>query len=131
MNCNLNSFTTIRTWALDQRNCGKGYSLAASDPHTETNGSQFKFNCQLYEGVSYLSLSLSIYFQYLYIYQHLPVNATVRIPHPRIRDSQGPFLAPSAYKQTSNYDRVLKPPETNSSQFKFNCQLRKGKIHRE
>ena len=47
------------------------------------------------------------------IYTNLPVNAIVRLPHPRSGDSQGQetFLAPSADKQTRNYDtRVLKPP---------------------
>ena len=40
------------------------------------------------------------------IYINLPVNATVRLPHPQSRDSQGQetFLAPSANKQTHNYD---------------------------
>ena len=35
---------------------------------------------------------------YIYIYTNLPVNATVRLPHPRSGDSQGQetFLAPSA-----------------------------------
>ena len=50
---------------------------------------------------------------YIYIYTNLPVNAIVRLPHPRSGDSQGQetFLAPSADKQTRNYDtRVLKPP---------------------
>ena len=50
---------------------------------------------------------------YIYIYTNLPVNAIVRIPHPRSGDSQGQetFLAPSAEKQTRNYDtRVVKPP---------------------
>ena len=47
------------------------------------------------------------------IYTNLPVNAIVRLPHPQSGDSQGQetFLAPSADKQTRNYDtRVLKPP---------------------
>ena len=37
----------------------------------------------------------------------LPVNAIVRLPQPRSRDSQGQetFLAPSADNQTLNYDR--------------------------
>ena len=37
---------------------------------------------------------------------HLPVNAILRLPHPQSRDSQGQetFLAPSADKQTLNYD---------------------------
>ena len=41
------------------------------------------------------------------------MNAIVRLPHPRSGDSQGQetLLAPSADKQTHNYDiRVLKPP---------------------
>ena len=49
---------------------------------------------------------------YIYIYidththTNLPVNAIDRLPHPRSRDSQGQetFLAPSADKQTRNYD---------------------------
>ena len=43
---------------------------------------------------------------------NLPVNAIVRLPHPRGGDSQDQktFLAPSADKQSRNYDtRVLKP----------------------
>ena len=46
------------------------------------------------------------------IYANLPVNAIVRLRHPRSEDSQGQetFLAPSADKQTHNHDkRVLKP----------------------
>ena len=36
----------------------------------------------------------------------------VRLPHPRSGDSQDQetFSAPSADKQTRNYDKVLKPP---------------------
>ena len=43
---------------------------------------------------------------YIYIYANLPVNAIVRLPHPRRGDSQDQetFLAPSADKQTRNYD---------------------------
>ena len=47
------------------------------------------------------------------IYTNLPVDVIVRLPHPRSGDSQGQetFLAPSADKQTRNYNtRVLKPP---------------------
>ena len=42
---------------------------------------------------------------------NLPVNAIVRLPHPRSGDSKGQetFLAPSTDKETRNYDRVLKP----------------------
>ena len=42
----------------------------------------------------------------IYIYINLPVNSIVRLPHPQSRDSQGQekFLAPSADKQTRNYD---------------------------
>ena len=41
-----------------------------------------------------------------YIYTNLPVDVIVRLPHPRSGDSQGQetFLAPSADKQTHNYD---------------------------
>ena len=40
------------------------------------------------------------------IYTNLPVSDIVRLPHPRSGDSQGQemFLAPSADKQTCNYD---------------------------
>ena len=43
---------------------------------------------------------------YMYIYINLSVNAIVRLPHPRSGDSKGQesFLAPSADKQTCNYD---------------------------
>ena len=73
----------------------------------------------------YLSIYLHIYiytytYIYIYIYIHihiyiyinLPVDAIVRLSHPWSGDSQGQqtFLAPSAHKQTRNYDRVLKPP---------------------
>ena len=55
----------------------------------------------------YIHLYKYIYiYIYLYIYANLPVNAIVRLPHPRSGDSQGQetFLAPSANKQTRNYD---------------------------
>ena len=41
----------------------------------------------------------------MYMYTNLPVNAILRLPHPRSRDSQGKetFLALSANKQTCNY----------------------------
>ena len=41
-----------------------------------------------------------------YVYTSLPANAIVRLPHPPSGDSQGQerFLAPSAEKQTRNYD---------------------------
>ena len=40
------------------------------------------------------------------IYKNLPVDVIVRLPHPRSGDTQGQetFLAPSADKQTRNYD---------------------------
>ena len=44
---------------------------------------------------------------YIYIYiKNLPVNVIVRLPHSLSGDSQGQetFLAPSADKQTRNYD---------------------------
>ena len=42
----------------------------------------------------------------MYVYTNLPVNAIVRLSHPRNKDSQGQetFLAPSADKQSRNYD---------------------------
>ena len=64
----------------------------------------------------YLSIYLTIYLNtnqnqisyisHIYIYTNLPVNAIVRPPHPQSADAQGheTFLAPSADKQTSNYD---------------------------
>ena len=57
----------------------------------------------------WLTIKVYIYI-YIYIYIHidtnLPVDAIVRLPHPWSRDSQGQetFLAPSADKQTRNYD---------------------------
>ena len=43
---------------------------------------------------------------YIHIYANLPVNVIVRLLHPGSGDSQGQetFLAPSANKQTRNYD---------------------------
>ena len=43
---------------------------------------------------------------YIYIYTNLPMDVIFRLPHPRSGDSQGQetFLAPSADKQTRNYD---------------------------
>ena len=57
----------------------------------------------------YIYVYIYIYiFSYMYIqiYANLPVNVIVRLPHPRSGDSQGQetFLAPSAYKETHNYD---------------------------
>ena len=48
----------------------------------------------------------------MYIYAVLPKNVIVRPPHPRIGDSQGQetFLAPSADKQTCNYDTECTNP---------------------
>ena len=44
---------------------------------------------------------------YIYIYVNLPVNAIVRLPHPWSGDRQvqKTFLAPSADKQTHNYEK--------------------------
>ena len=61
--------------------------------------------CYFY--VLYLSIYLYIYIYIcVYIFTNLPVNVIVRLPHPRSGDSQGQetFLAPSANKQTRNYD---------------------------
>ena len=51
----------------------------------------------------------------IYIYTNLPVNAIVKLPHPRSGDSQGQerFLAPSADKQTRNYDTECSDHQTN------------------
>ena len=38
--------------------------------------------------VSYCN-NICIYYVYIYIYTNLPVNAIVRLPHPRSGDSQG------------------------------------------
>ena len=38
------------------------------------------------------------------MYTNLPVNAINRLTHPRSGDSQETSLAPSADKQTHNYD---------------------------
>ena len=45
-------------------------------------------------------------YMYLHIYANVPVNVIVKLPHPRSGDTQGQetFLAPSADKQTRNYD---------------------------
>ena len=50
-------------------------------------------------------VDINIY-KYKYIYTNLPVNVIVGLPHPRSGGSQGQetFLAPSADKQTRNYD---------------------------
>ena len=42
----------------------------------------------------------------MYVYTNLPVSDIVRLPHLRSGDGQGQetFLAPSADKQTHNYD---------------------------
>ena len=54
----------------------------------------------------YIIYIYNIYIIYIYIHTNLPVNAIVRLPHPRSGDSQGQetFLAPSGDKQTRNYD---------------------------
>ena len=60
----------------------------------------------------HLNMYVCVYI-YIYIHTNLPMNAIVRLPHPQSGDSQGQetFLAPSADKQTCNYDtRVVKPP---------------------
>ena len=51
----------------------------------------------------------------MYIYTDLPVNAIIRLPHPRSGDSQGQemFLTPSADRQTRNYDTDCSCKYTN------------------
>ena len=50
---------------------------------------------------TYIHIYMYIYI-YTYIHTNLPVNAIVRLPHPRSGDSQDQetFLAPSVDKQT-------------------------------
>ena len=56
----------------------------------------------------YIYVYIYIYktYKYIYIYTTLPVKTIVRLPHPQSGDSQGQetLLAPSADKQTCNYD---------------------------
>ena len=54
----------------------------------------------------YMYIYIYLYNIYIYIYTNLQVNAIVRLPHPRRRDShEGDlFLASSDDKQTHNYD---------------------------
>ena len=61
--------------------------------------------------VLYIYIYIRVYIfscMYIHIYANLPVNVIFRLPHPRSRDSQGQetFLAPSADKQTRNYDII-------------------------
>ena len=60
----------------------------------------------LYNVIITIILYITYIYIYIYIYTNLPVDAIVRLPHPRSGDSQGQetFLAPSADKQTHNYD---------------------------
>ena len=55
--------------------------------------------------ITYIVICIYIYI-YIYIYANLPVNVVVKLSHPQSGDSQGQktFLAPSANKQTHNYD---------------------------
>ena len=59
-------------------------------------------------GVRKQNMCFCMYFNHIYIYYHiytnLPVDAIVRLPHPRSGDGQEMFLAPSADKQMRNYD---------------------------
>ena len=54
----------------------------------------------------YIYTQIDKYNVYIYIYTNLLVNAIVRLPHPWSGYSQGQemFLAPSADKETYNYD---------------------------
>ena len=57
---------------------------------------------------NYVDIYTYIYiYIYIYIYVNLPVNAIVRLPHPWSGDRQvqKTFLAPSADKQTHNYEK--------------------------
>ena len=75
------------------------------------------------------------------IYTNLPVNATVRLPHPRSGDSQGQemFLTPSADKQTRNHDTecsnhhpspsTLRPKGLSRSMMKWRAIYTKLPVH--
>ena len=61
----------------------------------------------------YIFLYIYIYIHiYIQIYANLPVNAIVRLPYPRSGNNLGQetFLAPSADKQTRNYDTECSNP---------------------
>ena len=47
----------------------------------------------------FIDCSFEVIYTYIYIYTNLPVNAIVRLPHPRSGDSQGQetILAPYIY----------------------------------
>ena len=55
--------------------------------------------------INYIYIYIYIHI-HIYIYTNLPVNAIVRLPHPRSVDRQGQetFLAPPTDNQTRNYD---------------------------
>ena len=71
--------------------------------HTHTQGSPSHGSRKMTDCKNEHKFPLYVYIN---IYTNLPVNAIVRLPHPRSGDSQGQerFLAPSADKQTRNYD---------------------------
>ena len=67
-------------------------------------------------------------FLYIYIYTNLPVNVIVRLPHPPSGDSQAQetFLAPSADKQTRNYDTECSnhhPPLSTLRPKRLSCSI--------
>ena len=80
----------------------------------------------IYLSIYLYPICISIYmYIYIYLYINLPVNVIVKLSHPRSGDSQGQetFLAPSADKQTRNYDTEC------SNQHPFSSTLRsKGLI---
>ena len=66
---------------------------------------RFLFDLSIYIYI-YMYIYIYIYYIYIYIHTNLLVNAIVRLPYPRSGDSKGQetILAPSADKQTRNYD---------------------------
>ena len=67
----------------------------------------------IYIYILYVYLYIYIYiYIYIQIYANLPVNAIVRLPHPRSGNNLGQetFLALSADKQTRNYDTECSNP---------------------
>ena len=81
--------------------------------HISQNISATAFFCCVHHIITYSYITYHIYsymhihlYIYIYIYANLPVNVVVKLSHPQSGDSQGQktFLAPSANKQTHNYD---------------------------
>ena len=84
----------LGTWWFCSNSCTQVHKLPQSHCGNNREGTLFSW------------LHIYIYIYNIYIFTNLPVNAIIRLPHPRSGDSQGQetFLTPSADKQTRNYD---------------------------